>query len=309
MSPAEIQVVPKEEPITAMSLLQSAVDKGASIDTIERLVALQEKMLAKQAEVAYIEAMQRAQMRMEPVRRNAKNPETHSRYSTYEQLDAAVRPIYTGEGFSVSYNTTDSPLAEHMRVLAMVRHIAGHSETFQVDMPVDGKGPKGGAVMTRTHATGSGFSYGRRCLLKAIWNIAEYDDDGNAAGGASIPEDVVSEHVKRLNACANLVDLQRVFTEAYQIADKAGDKNATGLLIRTRAERKNQIKETPVGNRIAEPLAVERLNWIDDSKDIDELRRIFRNADKMAVETGDKDFQQRLVKAAKKRAEAIRAGN
>jgi hypothetical protein len=50
-------------------------------------------------------------------------------------------------------------------------------------MPVDGKGAKGNDVMTKTHAFGSGASYGMRYLLKMIFNVAvgEDDDDGNGA--------------------------------------------------------------------------------------------------------------------------------
>jgi hypothetical protein len=53
-------------------------------------------------------------------------------------------------------------------------------------MPVDGKGARGGDVMTKTHAMGSGVSYGMRYLLRMIFNLAiDYDDDGNAAGGGA----------------------------------------------------------------------------------------------------------------------------
>jgi hypothetical protein len=49
-------------------------------------------------------------------------------------------------------------------------------------MPADGKGAKGGDVMTKTHATGAAMSYGMRYLLKMIFNVAigEDDKDGNA---------------------------------------------------------------------------------------------------------------------------------
>jgi hypothetical protein len=73
-------------------------------------------------------------------------------------------------------------------VICRVSHQNGHSRTYQIDMPADGKGAKGGDVMTKTHATGSAVSYGMRYLLKMIFNIAvsDKDDDGNAAanGGA-----------------------------------------------------------------------------------------------------------------------------
>lgn len=52
---------------------------------------------------------------------------------------------------------------------------------YQIDMPADGKGAKGGDVMTKTHATGAAASYGMRYLLKMIFNVAigEEDRDGN----------------------------------------------------------------------------------------------------------------------------------
>jgi hypothetical protein len=48
-------------------------------------------------------------------------------------------------------------------------------------MPADGKGAKGGDVMTKTHAAGAAASYGQRYLMKNIWNVAvgEEDVDGN----------------------------------------------------------------------------------------------------------------------------------
>ena len=68
-----------------------------------------------------------------------------------------------------------------MRVLCYVSHSAGHTRTYQCDMPADGKGAKGNDVMTKTHAAGSAASYGMRYLLKMIFNIAigEDDTDGN----------------------------------------------------------------------------------------------------------------------------------
>ena len=61
-------------------------------------------------------------------------------------------------------------------------------------MPADGKGAQGRDVMTRTHATGSAVSYGRRYLLLMIFNIAVggEDDDGNAAG-RKVSEKLISD--------------------------------------------------------------------------------------------------------------------
>jgi hypothetical protein len=77
-------------------------------------------------------------------------------------------------------------------------HKAGYSKNFHIDIPIVTKGPQGKDVMTATHATMSANTYGKRGLLKMIFNIAEYneDDDGNAAGGTLLISDKALEILK-----------------------------------------------------------------------------------------------------------------
>lgn len=161
-----------------------ARDPNASVDKIERLMALWERGEANRAEAQFNAAMSEAQQAMRPVEADAYNPSTKSRYASYEALDSALRPIYTKHGFALSFNTADAPLPDYIRVLCAVTHTGGCAKSYAIDMPTDGKGARGGDVMTKTHAVGSGVSYGMRYLLKMIFNVAvgESDDDGNAAG-------------------------------------------------------------------------------------------------------------------------------
>ena len=161
-----------------------ARDPDASVDKIERLMALWERGEARKAESAFNAAMAAAQKEMRPVAADAFNPQTRSRYASYEALDEALRPLYTKHGFALSFNTGDATQADYVRMLCDVTHIGGHSKQYRADLPADGKGAKGGDVMTKTHAFGSATSYGMRYLLRMIWNVAvgEDDDDGNRAG-------------------------------------------------------------------------------------------------------------------------------
>ena len=139
--------------------------------------------VAKQAETAFNAALNASQARVGRIATDATNPQTRSRYATYAALDRVLRPVYIEQGLSLSFDTTDSPVPEHIRVLCHVSHTAGHTRTYHVDMPADGKGAKGGDVMTKTHAAGAAMSYGMRYLLKMIFNVAigEDDTDGNTA--------------------------------------------------------------------------------------------------------------------------------
>jgi hypothetical protein len=159
---------------------QAATNPQVDIDKMERLMAMHERMQAREAETAWNEAMAACQRELRQVAPDAFNPQTKSRYATYPALDAVLRPVYARHDFSISFDSDASPIEECIRVIALVSR-GGHTRTYKIDMPRDGKGAKGGDVMTKTHATGAGMQYGMRYLLKGIFNIAigDLDNDGN----------------------------------------------------------------------------------------------------------------------------------
>lgn len=174
-------------------IIAAASNPEVDIDKFERLLALQEKLVDRQAEMEFNQAMTAAQTVMRPVSADATNPQTRSKYASYKALDDVLRPIYTAHGFSLSFNTKKSDIAENIDVICEVSHVGGFSKTYEVPMPADGKGAKGGDVMTKTHAAGSAMSYGQRYLLKLIFNVAVTtdDDDGNNASGRNLVEELL----------------------------------------------------------------------------------------------------------------------
>lgn len=167
---------------------RAARDPDVDIDKFERLLAVKKAIESERKQEIFDAAMADAQAEMPRVSTDRDNNQTRSRYASYAAIDRAIRPIYTKHGFSVTYNTAPSDKPEHVTVFALVAHRAGCRQRYDIDMPVDGKGAKGGDVMTKTHAMGSGFEYGKRYLLKGIFNVAigddPEDDDGNGGGGA-----------------------------------------------------------------------------------------------------------------------------
>ena len=191
---AEVVTLAPTDSASLMSVISKAAsDPAMDVDKLERLMGLYERLTARQAEQAFNEALSAAQAEMRPVAADASNPQTKSKYASHLALDNALRPIYTKRGFALSFNTLPGGPENTVRVVCNVS-CHGHSKSYQIDMPADGKGAKGGDVMTKTHATGSAVSYGIRYLLKMIFNIAVGDDDGNAAGaGDPISEEQVVE--------------------------------------------------------------------------------------------------------------------
>ncbi len=180
-----VTVRQEQAPTSLLQVIERAArDPSVDIVKMERLIELQRQIHDREAESLFNIAMAEAQSEMTRVAADANNPQTHSRYATYAAIDRVLRPVYTKHGFALSFDEADSPKAEHIRVLCHVSHRGGFTRTYHTDMPADGKGAKGGDVMTKTHAAGSAKSYGMRYLVRGIFNVAvgEDDDDGNGAG-------------------------------------------------------------------------------------------------------------------------------
>lgn len=212
-----------------------ATDPGADIGKLERMLDMQERILNKQAEMEFFSAMNKAQSKTGRISADAVNPQTRSKYASYAALDKVLRPIYSKNGLSLSFDTATSDRADHLKIICYVSHVMGYTKAYSVDMPTDGKGAKGNAVMTTTHATGAAMSYGMRYLLKMIFNVAigEDDTDGNMPGDFDI-----SESLKAMDAAKNLQELQKVFKEAYK---SHPNPQARRQLVQAKDIKKNDL--------------------------------------------------------------------
>ena len=187
--PVEPIPAPTEAAALVHMIDRAARDPAIDLVRLERLMEMRKEIRREEAESEFNQAMAVVQGKMRAVAADANNPQTRSKYASYFALDKAIRPIYSAEGIALSFDTEDSPKDDHVRVVCYVTRGA-HTRKYHCDMPADGKGAKGGDVMTKTHAAGSAFTYGQRYLLKMIFNIAIGDDnDGNAGPGAAITQD------------------------------------------------------------------------------------------------------------------------
>lgn len=186
VQPIQVPTAPMSDSASLLQVIErAAMNPEADIDKMDRLWAMYERIEGKRAEQAFANAMCDAQTEMEPIRANCDNSQTHSKYASYAALDRAIRPIYTKHGFALSFNTADGAPEGHIRLICDVSHRSGHVKPYRLDVPSDGKGAKGGDVMTKTHATGAALSYGERYLAGMIFNLAiNKDKDGNAPKAA-----------------------------------------------------------------------------------------------------------------------------
>uniref|UniRef100_A0A6M3L7K1 Putative Erf family protein n=1 Tax=viral metagenome TaxID=1070528 RepID=A0A6M3L7K1_9ZZZZ len=182
------EIIEVKAEATPSDMIRMAIDKGADLEKLEKLLALKERWEANEARKVFTASFAMVQKEILAVIKTKVNPQTHSKYAPLEGIIEGAKPIYTKEGFSVIFYEGKPDVPEAVRVCADVLHKFGHKETYYYDVPLDGLGIKGNANMTKIHGKSSSVSYGRRYLMCMIWNIATEDDDGNAASVEYIDE-------------------------------------------------------------------------------------------------------------------------
>jgi hypothetical protein len=196
----------------AMSIAQRG--DLAAVEAVERLFRLQVEKDAIQAEKAYRAAMARLAKILPVVDRNGRvkyeskdpnKPGMDRTYGKYEDIDEAIRPIYTDEGFSVAWKTKEGANGK-IRMVGICSHCEGHTEEHEIDLPHDSSGGK-----NPIQAIGSSvLGYGRRMLTTMIFNvrIAGADTDG---------EDPTPISVEKVSYLERLMAESQTSEKAFEI--------------------------------------------------------------------------------------------
>jgi len=185
IQPRDVAVMKEQSP---MEMAQSFLTAGGDLESLEKMMDLQERFENNEAKKAFFAAMVQAQKEMPVIYEGRRNKQTNSNYAAYKDIVRDAKPIYTKFGLSVSFYEGESKKADYIKFCADVYHEKGHSKTFSADLPIDDKGAKGAPTKTKIHGIKSAMSYGRGILLSSIFNIPtndDVDDDGNGAGNSA----------------------------------------------------------------------------------------------------------------------------
>ena len=122
---------------------------------------------------------------------------------------------------------------------------------FQIDMPIVTQGIRGQDMMTRTHATISAISYGKRALEVLMFNLAiGDDDDGNAASHRQPYRASAQPDVSTARSMDELIDIRTgevvEHVDPFAIGDERG--RAAGANSSNRCSViSTQAKNSPSG--------------------------------------------------------------
>ena len=219
-------------------IMLSLMDRGASLEQIEKMMDLVERNEKREAEKAYNESLAAFKsLNIKIFKRKVVDFTTQRGRTTYKhaELDDVVQAVGPGlseHGFAWSWKTKQE--AGSITVACVLRHKLGHSEHVSLSADADASGGKNGiqAIISTT-------TYLQRHTLKQICGVAESgeDDDGAVEPGApEIPPDLLdaareaamggwaalSKHIKGLSPA----DREALEPESYALkkAAKAADE-------------------------------------------------------------------------------------
>ena len=174
------KIAPRDEaaiapaPNDLNALMRVALEQN-SVDALERLVALQERVEERNATRAFHAAMAEFQQRCPPIpKRHRSQPSregakfTYS-YATLDDIARIVNPILAELGLSYTWDT--EPIESVLRkTTCTLHHRDGHSRSSSFT------GPKDSGSMNAIQQGGSGDTYGRRYSLIYVLGLTTTDD-------------------------------------------------------------------------------------------------------------------------------------
>lgn len=172
------------------ALMLSALGQGASLESIEKMMDLQDRWERGQAEKQYNAAFAAFKAEAVKIIKN-KTVDGNSplKGKTYAELHAvvnAITPALSKHGLSAAWKITKDE-KDWIEVTCTLKHIAGHSESVTMGGPPDSGGAKN-PIQSRA----STISYLERYTLKAITGLSEQDDDKDGNAPAQVPEELLS---------------------------------------------------------------------------------------------------------------------
>jgi len=230
---------------TVLALIERiALDPRTDVETLERMMAMYERLKAKEAELAYNAAKGRILKKLagiKIVKNRSALPEIDNgkpqkgsyegfKYAPLEEIDRHLRPLLAKENMDLSYSD-ESQEGGQILIRGRLKHLpGGHYEDSFMPAPPDITGGK-----SNVQAVGSTNSFLRRYIACNIFNIVVVGDDDDGTGGTidSAQTKTILELIKKAKVGPKFLKYMKA-----QSVEEAGSLEAAVATIAARDYRK-----------------------------------------------------------------------
>ena len=182
--PVKVTEIEKVEGNSPADLIRQAVNGGADLDKLEKLLTLQERWEANEARKAFHVAMSDFKANPPKIEKDktVKYKDVRYNHASLANVVEKITAELSKHGLSASWRTQQNGM---IMVTCRITHVKGHSEETSLSAPSDASGSK-----NAIQAIGSTITYLERYSLLAVLGLATYDqdDDGRDADVETIDE-------------------------------------------------------------------------------------------------------------------------
>ena len=174
-------------------MIERVLLQNPSIETIERLLAMQQTAIAEQKKTSYLADLSKLQAALPAVERKGTG-HNQKKYARFEDLVETIKKPMASNRFSLTFRLDQRE--GMIEVTGVLGHEDGHQEATKLALPADTSGNK-----NVVQAWGSSISYAKRYVAMTLLGIAteDEDDDGKKAGAPAI-EQITEQQVEQLGA-------------------------------------------------------------------------------------------------------------
>lgn len=176
MSENELQQMP-------VNLISQAISSGASVEALEKLMALQERWEAKEAAKSFKQAMVDFQAKKPKLVKSdevAFNGKLQFKFASLGSVQSAIDPVLSLCGLSYRWEQIEKD--GRIEITCIVSHVNGHTERTSLSAPLDKSGSK-----NDIQSIGSTVSYLKRYTLEGALGLAS-DKDRDGVTKVELPE-------------------------------------------------------------------------------------------------------------------------
>jgi hypothetical protein len=134
----EVVASPPTDNTTSLIAVITAAVRDPSVDPakISSIIDVMEPLEAKRAEIAFNQAMTRLQPLLPTIKHTAQIKHADkpiSTYARYEDIDKVINPLYSAEGFSITFNSKEG--ANCITYYGTLAHKDGYSRSAELRLP------------------------------------------------------------------------------------------------------------------------------------------------------------------------------
>lgn len=173
-----VAVVRPQQENSIEAIITHALDKGTPIEVMEKLFAMRNEEMARQAKAAYVSALSLFQQNCPVIKKTRKVLNKDGRTVRYQfaPIESIAEQIKKPLGMSeLSYRWETKQEKGKVTAVCLVTHVLGHTESSEFTVDIDTEG-----FMTNPQKTASALTFAKRYSLCNALGISTGDEDTDA---------------------------------------------------------------------------------------------------------------------------------